>query len=306
MKFNIGMLNVHHVKGLHVPDWEKKVGPAEQERALRLAEELGYYKANVPEHFIISEEHRDLSGDHYPHAVTALAWMGGFIKKMKLSSHVTILPLINPIAQAKMWATLDWLTGGRAVLLAGVGWHKEEYEMLGVPFSERGRMCDEYVAAMIELWSSDNPTFEGRYVKFRNAGFAPKPVQRPGVPIWFGGDAEAVLRRVARWGAGWSPFQTPPDQIPEKLDWMRQQPDYHGGSIDVEYSLMVRKLADDHVPRDAPEAAGTFVTQELVDQMGYLSDLGVTETYVPRPDLKDYEAYLDWMRWVAEDIMPKV
>ncbi len=304
MKFNVGLLNSVHVKALNHPPWEKDLTGADQARALRLADDLGYWKANVPEHFIIPHEHRDLSGDHYPQTTTALAFIAGIAPNLKLSSHITILPLINPIVQAKMWATLDWLSNGRAVLMAGVGWLEGEFDLLGVPFHERGRLCDEYIAAMLELWTSDSPTFEGRYVKFKDVGFAPKPVQKPTIPLWFGGDADGVLKRIARWGDGWSPFLTPPDAIPHRLDGIKSQPDYHGRPIEVVYSLSMLKLGEAHVARDAPEAVGLTDRQKLIDQLGYLKGLGVTETDLPRPDHVDFEAYLDWLRWVAAEIMP--
>ena len=80
--------------------------------------------------------------------------------------------------QAKAWSTLDFLSGGRAEALFGVGWLKEEFDMLGVAFNARGRMADEYLAAIRELWTSDDPVFEGEFVSFKNVGFAPKPIQK--------------------------------------------------------------------------------------------------------------------------------
>ena len=92
---------------------------------------------------------------------------------------------------AKALATLDWLSSGRITVTFGVGWLEKEFEILGVPFHERGRMGDEYLAAIIELWTKDAPEFEGEYVSFQNVAFEPKPVQKPHLPIWMGGDADA-------------------------------------------------------------------------------------------------------------------
>jgi alkanesulfonate monooxygenase SsuD/methylene tetrahydromethanopterin reductase-like flavin-dependent oxidoreductase (luciferase family) len=78
-----------------------------------------------------------------------------------------------------------------------VGWDTEEFKVLGVPFHERGRMADEYLAAIIELWTSDSPEFDGKYVSFKDVVFEPKPVQKPHLPIWIGGDAEPMLKRAA-------------------------------------------------------------------------------------------------------------
>lgn len=94
-------------------------------------------------------------------------------------------------------------------MLFGAGWLKEEFDMLGVDFHKRGRMADEYVAAIIELWTKEEPEFAGEFVNFSNVGFGPKPIQQPGVPIWFGGDAQNVQKRVAKFDNGWSPFRTP-------------------------------------------------------------------------------------------------
>ena len=305
MRFTVGLLNSAHVKALGAPAWHRSITPAQQIQALRLADELGYWKAMVPEHFVIPREHVELSGDHYPHAVTALAFIAGVTQRLKLSSGITLLPLVNPIAQAKMWATLDWLSGGRAVMNVGVGWLEEEFDLMGVDFHERGRICDDYIPAILELWTSDHPTFEGRYVNFRDVGFAPKPVQSPTIPIWFGGDVEAVQKRVARWGAGWQPFQTPPETLPERMDFIRSQPDYHGRPLDLAYSMSNLKLGHGHVIRDAPEADGSWSAAQMLDVVGRLTELGVTETPLPPPPLADFQAYLDWLRWGAEEVLAK-
>src|SRR3546814_6214987 len=96
---------------------------------------------------------------------------------------------------AKAWSTLDWLSGGRATAVVAVGWLKEEFDLLGVPFHERGAMTDEYVQAMLALWTQEKPEFEGKYVSFRDVGYEPKPQN---LPLWFGGDAEAPLKQIGR------------------------------------------------------------------------------------------------------------
>ena len=144
-------------------------------QAMKVADDLGFNKCMLGEHFIIPQEHIALSGDHYVHGTVALSFLAGRTAKMKLSSSVSILPLQNPIVQAKAWSTLDWLSGGRATALFGVGWLKEEFDMLGVDFHQRGRMADEYVAAIIELWTADKPEFDGEFVKFGKSWAWPKP-----------------------------------------------------------------------------------------------------------------------------------
>lgn len=306
MKLNMGVPNSMHVKAMVQP-WEFALAGSDVGDLIAEGDRLGFNKCMLGEHFVVPPEHRELSGYHYFHVVVALGYLGGRTKNLRLSSSVSILPLQSPIVQAKAWSTLDWLTGGRAEALFGVGWLKEEFDMLGVDFHKRGRMADEYLAAMIELWTSDNPTFEGEFVNFKGAGFEPKPVQKPRIPIWLGGDAEPVLKRVAKFGDGWSPFRTPPETFPECIDLIKSQPEYDGRKIDVFFALEMLNVGAHHEVLDDPRAPGTRDTQKIIDQIGWLKDLGITETIVPLPPgITDKTEYLDRLRWVAEEIKPKI
>jgi probable F420-dependent oxidoreductase len=305
MKLNIGVPNSMHVVAMTQP-WEYELTGADIGRAVQLADQLGFNKAMMGEHFVVPKEHIPLSGDHYLHTTVALAFLAGHTKKMRLSSSVTILPLQNPIVQAKAWSTLDWLSGGRATALFGVGWLEEEFNILRVPFHERGKMCDEYMAAIIELWTKENPEFEGKYVNFRNVGFAPKPIQKP-LPVWFGGDAQGVLKRVAKFGNGWSPFRTPPEKFPECLDYIRSQPEFDGRPLDVFFALEMLNVGAHHEVLDDPRAPGNWSVQQILDQIGWLKQLGITETIVPLPPgIAGFDAYADRLHWVAQEIMPKI
>jgi hypothetical protein len=102
----------------------------------------------------------------------------------------------------------------------GVGWDREEFEALGIPFAERGAMTDEYVAIMQELWTSPSPRFTGRYHSFFGITFEPKPVQRP-IPIWVGGYGPASVRRAVRLRAPWHPTGLSPEKVTEMLTYMR-------------------------------------------------------------------------------------
>ncbi len=306
MKLNIAVPNSMHVAAM-VQQWEFNLSGSDIGRAMSLADELGFNKCMLGEHFVIPSEHVPLSGDHYFHTTVALGYIAGMTKQMKLSSSVSILPLQNPIVQAKAWSTLDWLSGGRAEALFGVGWLKEEFDLLGVPFNQRGEMADEYLAAMIELWYSDKPEFEGKFVRFKNIGFAPKPIQSPKLPIWLGGDAAAVLKRVAKFGDGWSPFRTPPEKFPECIDFIKSQPEYDGRKIEIFFALEMLNVGAHHEILDDPRAPGTHSAQKIIDQIGWLKDLGITETIVPLPpNISGIDEYFDRLQWVATEIMPKV
>jgi probable F420-dependent oxidoreductase len=144
--------------------------------------------------------------------LTVLAFIAGQTTKLRLGTSVMIVTYRNPTVAAKALATLDVLSNGRVTLGVGAGWLKEEFEALDSPaFEERGAVTDEYIRAFIELWTSDYPTFEGKYVNFSNIHFLPKPVHKPNIPIWVGGESNRVIRRAARMGNAWHPLGSNPN-----------------------------------------------------------------------------------------------
>jgi probable F420-dependent oxidoreductase len=133
-----------------------------------------------------------------------MAAMAAVTEKLRFLTGVIILPLRNPLVLAKQVATLDHMSGGRIELGIGVGWLKEEFEALGVPFEKRGKRSDEYIAAMRKLWAEDGASFAGEFVNFHEVSSNPKPM-RGGVPIVIGGHSEAAARRAGRLGDGFFP-----------------------------------------------------------------------------------------------------
>ncbi len=106
------------------------------------------------------------------------------------------------IVTAKMFATLDVLSRGRMMLGAGIGWMEEEISLLGAPFKKRGKLSDEYLRAMRELWTNPDPQFDGEFCQFSDIKCEPKPVQNP-LPVWIGGHSARAMRRVVELGDGW-------------------------------------------------------------------------------------------------------
>jgi len=124
------------------------------------------------------------------------------------------------VLTAKMISTLDVLSEGRFILGAGVGWMEEEFKALGLDtFAQRGAVTDEYIQLFKELWTKDNPEFQGEHYQLSESGFQPKPVQKPHPPIWIGGHTNPAIRRAAKYGDGWMPIGLRPPAIlePEEL-----------------------------------------------------------------------------------------
>ncbi|BBZ33437.1 TIGR03619 family F420-dependent LLM class oxidoreductase [Mycolicibacterium confluentis] len=305
MKFVFALPHMLRLKAMMQP-WEAEVTGADQTRMARRADELGYDMIAVPEHFVIPAEHVELSGPHYLSSTVAQAYLAGATQRIRLNSCITVLPLQNPIVLAKALATADWMSSGRMMVTFGVGWLEREFELLGVPFKERGRIADEYLAAIVELWTSEQPTFEGRYVSFNDVAFEPKPVQRPHLPIWIGGDADAAMRRAAKFASGWWSFLTPPEKIAERIDFIKSQPEYDGRPFEVVHGMGTNRVGEGHVAQDDPNGRPGMSAAEIVDRLGWLSEQGVTVSSVPIPAVRDTEQYLDYAQWVIEEIKPQV
>jgi probable F420-dependent oxidoreductase len=305
VKFALPMPHSMRLKALTQP-WESDVTGPDQAMIAQRGEELGYDIIAVPEHFIVPGAHVELSGPHYFHSTVAQAFLAGATQRIALNSCVTLLPLQHPIIMAKALSTADWLSGGRMMVTFGVGWDAEEFRILGVPFHQRGRMADEYLAAIIELWTSDAPQFEGEHVSFDDVVFEPKPVQKPHLPIWIGGDADAALRRAARFASGWMPFLTSPEEFPAKIEFIKSQPTFRGEPFEVCYGLGTSLIGEGHVVIDDPTQQPGMTAPELIDRLGGFSALGVTISSVPIPPVADVNAYLDYAQWVIEEVKPHV
>lgn len=305
MKLNILVPNNNQVTALYQP-WQKAVGGAEIGEVAALADRLGFARLTVGEHFAIPADHVALSGAHHVQAVPVLAYVAGHTTRIRLASNISQIPLQHPIVQAKQWAVLDWLSGGRTDLIVGSGWCEGEFAALEVDFATRGRRLDEYIEAMREIWSNDIASYCGEFVEFTDVASEPKPLQPGGVPLWFAGDVPATIRRVAKWGVGWSPHLTPPEKIQEGIDRITSHLDYHGQPIQVFYTLGLLRLQNGHVAKEDHHDFDTWDVQKMVDQLCWIRSLGVTEAGLPTPNVNSYQEYTERLHWLAEEIMPRV
>src|ERR1700710_2792453 len=172
--------------------------PEGARRLVRLAEAAAFDSVFAVEHVVFPDNYTSvypyapggrLPGGpsmKFPDPLIWLTWVAAATTRLRFMTAVMILPQRNPLVLAKEVATLDHLSGGRIELGIGVGWLKEEFEALGIPFERRGKRADEYIAAMRALWASDGASFAGEFVKFDKVSCNPKPVAKS-VPIVVGG-----------------------------------------------------------------------------------------------------------------------
>lgn len=219
MQFGVSLPSVQQMPG--VPDWEGADGPAAIAAVAKRADELGYTWLPCSDHVVIPERALPTMGATWYEPAVTLAFVAGVTERIRLLTHVLVLPYHNPLSIAKQYATLDQLSGGRVILGVGSGHLKPEFRALGGSFEERGAVTDEYIAIIKALWTNKQASFHGKYFEFEDIHLAPRPVQQPHPPIWVGGNSRRAVKRAAALADGWVPFQVTPDEVRDRLDYVR-------------------------------------------------------------------------------------
>jgi probable F420-dependent oxidoreductase len=176
-------------------------------RIAQAGEAARFDAVNFPDHLLPPLASHDVLHNRTWWNLSVLcAFLAGRTERLRLFFNVLVLPYYPPVQLAKSLVTLDCVSQGRLIVGVGAGWYEEEFEQLGVPFAERGAITDEYLEAMIELWTAEEPRFHGKYVSFEEVSFYPKPVQKPHPLLIVGGTGARPFRRAVAHGGGWAPL----------------------------------------------------------------------------------------------------
>jgi probable F420-dependent oxidoreductase len=209
--------------GVVLPIWRLSVPEAES--LATKAEELGFDGVFVPDHILAKPATTQHYGPSWPDPFALLAFFAGRTRHIQVGASVIVLPYRNPLVTAKAAATVDQVSGGRFIFGIGVGWDEAEFHDLGLPFGQRGAMTDEYLRIIKTAWTSEVPSFRGRYFTFDGATFAPRPLQQPHPPIWGGGTPGSLsapaMRRVAELCDAWHPLGLSLDDLETGLGMLR-------------------------------------------------------------------------------------
>jgi len=196
--------------GLHSINLHAAGYPDAAARFARAAEAAGFDSLWVADHVVLPDpplpERPMASGMRLLDPIVALAFLAAHTTRVLLATGVIILPQRQAVVLAKQLASLDVLSGGRLVFGLGVGWCEPEMRAVGVPFAERGRIADDYLAAMRAVWTQPRPSYRGRYVSFDGVQAMPRPVQTPTPPIVVGGRTPPAFRRAVTQAHGWYGF----------------------------------------------------------------------------------------------------
>jgi probable F420-dependent oxidoreductase len=243
----------------------------------RRADELGYatlwsfQRLLVPIETPLEAQYRSVADPLLP-----LAFAAALTTRARLGAAIVNLPFQPPAVLAKQYATLDVLSGGRAVAGLGLGWVPEEFEAAGVPFERRGTRGEEYVAALRSLWGPDPVTFDGELYRVPESSVLPKPVRPGGPPILLGGGAPPALERCGRIADGWiSSSRADLETIDQPILAVREAA-REAGRDDAALEFVVRGVV--LVGNRTRRLTGTL--DEIRGDLPALADQGVTEMFV--------------------------
>ena len=293
------------------------------------AENLGYDYLTVADHIVvptaISSDYPYSEDGNFPWSeggsvecmeqFTLLSWLAGVTDKIKLLTSVTVVPHRNPLFMAKSLATLDQLAKGRINFGCGAGWMREEFEALGLPpFDARGKVTNEYIAAIKAVWTEARPNFDGEFVKFSNIGMDPKPVQKPHPPIWIGGESLPAMRRTVALGDVWYPFGSNPKFRMDTLETYKTRVDrLHGlaeeagrdpASIGLAYNCAFHdEQTQEHM--DGGRLLCTGSPEQRAEDIRNFANVGTT-SMIMNVVANDLTAMLERMEEFATEVMPLV
>ena len=285
---------------------------ASPETIARLAiegEAMGFDYVTLSDHIVIPQ---DIDA-RYPYSTTGEFPSGGrrdwyeqltsatFVAakttRLRMVTSVMVVPHRPAVLTAKMLGTIDLFSNGRLTVGIGAGWMKEEFEAVDAPpFAERGAVTDEYLAAFRELWTKDDPRFDGRYVHFSDIVMAPKPVQKPHPPIWVGGDSDGAFRRVVALGDGWHASGKTPAEMRDRIPRLRALAEAAGRPW-KSLTVSLRLALTDELARQGAQA--------ITDLFGEYQRLGLSHLMVDfRRD--DLGRMLELLELIATKVRPAV
>ena len=253
--------------GFYLPTRGPLGNPNDIGAIAQAGERLGYATIVIGDHIVFPVE----VASPYPYTVdggfpgvgdameqlTLMSYIAGITSTARLVTSVMILPHRNPLATAKILATIDVLSRGRVTVGVGVGWMREEFEALSAPdFDKRGASSNEYIEIFKKCWTQDPVSHDGEFYSFKELRCMPHPVQKPHPPIWIGGHSRAALRRVAKYGDCWHPVGStsasplPPEEFQRLLNQLKQMTEAEGRDFEA---LSISFKAPSYDPGRIPE-----------------------------------------------------
>ena len=259
------------------------------------AEQAGYHSLWVSDHLLVPEAGGNLPAIEIMDPIPTLAFAAALTKTIRLATSVLVVPYRNAIHLGKELATLDRLSNGRLVVGAASGWLEAEFNALGAPYQKRGAYTDEAIRLWRELWSNPTPNFSGEFTRLSGMRFGPRPAAG-NIPVVIGGISKRACRRAVEIGDGWHGTRMKPEEVAQRLAWIREIAARTGKSLDG-FSLSHRVyigFADRWTETGGYVQGIMAPPRELAEYLNRYDALGIDEVLVtPIGTDPGLEKYLD-------------
>ncbi len=299
--------------GVHLPHLGRNVGREPLMQFAREIDRLGVHSGWVSDHIcwpaeIESKYPYTADGSFAPapdmgwlDPLSTLTFVAACTDNLRLGVTVLILPYRQPVMTAKQLATLDVLSQGRVILGAGIGWMREEAEILGMPWDHRGARTDEQLELFNLLWTEAEPEFHGRFYELPKVGFEPKPIQSP-LPVWIGGASPAAFRRVARFGHAFHAAFQPLEVVAREWADVRAACEAIDRDPD-ELTLSLRVYLDPDQAMETDKSIGGS-EQQMLDTIGAMAEVGISHVLLDPVARGGVPGRLDAVRAFMTDVAP--
>ncbi|GIU88181.1 MAG: hypothetical protein KatS3mg009_2696 [Acidimicrobiia bacterium] len=248
--------------------------------AARACDEAGFLYVAVCHHVAVPRGPAETMGTQWFDPFTTLGYLAACTTRTRMMTNVFVVAYQHPLQTAKAVATLDALSGGRVILGVGAGHVEGEFEALGVPFADRGRITDEAIDAIAGALADEWPAHRGDRWSYSGVGQRPRPVQRPRPPIWVGGSGRPALRRVAARGDGWIPQGTPRAQLPADIEFILRERDARRPGAVPEIGYITEHVYVGTPSWDLPRHAVSGPPGRIVESFDELGRMGVSHLQV--------------------------
>ena len=273
-------LHVQSQSKTFAEDWEDGTGVAELSALARKADEVGAFYVAVCDHVTVPKPADAHMRTTWYDPIATLGYLAAVTSRVRLMSHVFVLPYRHPLTAAKQFMTLDALSGGRVIVGVGTGHLQLEFAALGADYEGRGALTDEAIDAVRVALRDEYASFDGPTWSFTDSGQAPRPVQAE-VPIWVGGSSKPALRRAATRGDGWLPQGTPRDDMPAAVAYLREHRAAAGlGDAPIDIGTITETL---YVGEPGWDVGGRTISGKpdaMADKLREFRDMGVSHLQV--------------------------
>jgi probable F420-dependent oxidoreductase len=290
---------------LYAQPWERSAGPDELAAVARACEEAGFFYVAVCDHTFIPARLAKAMRATWYDTIATLGWLAGVTSRVRLLSHVYVAALRHPLRAVKEFATLDRLSGGRVICGIGAGHVREEFDVMGSAFEQRGKATDEAVRALARGLAEPEPTLAGPRWPATEVVIGPRPAQTPRPPIWIGGSSPAAIRRAASLGDGWLPQSLGAD--PSLLGELRRLRRELRGDAPIDVGGLSQTLYVGAPPADLELAPSTVSgpAERVAEALRPFPDAGVGQVQV-RFASRSAEELCDQIAAFGANVVPLV